>query len=48
MRMSWEQHVAHMEEKRPVYRVWEGKHAGKRTVGRPRRRWKQNIKTFVE
>ena len=25
-----------------------GKHAGKRTVGRPRRRWKQNIKTFVE
>ena len=48
MRMSWDQHVAYMEEKRTVYSGWEGKHAGKRTVRRPRRRKKHNIKTFVE
>ena len=47
-RMSWEQHVAHMGEKRTVYRVWEGKHAGKRPVGRPRYRQKHNIKIYVE
>ena len=46
--MSWDQHVAYMEEKRTVYSGWEGKHAGKRTVRRPRRRKKHNIKTFVE
>jgi hypothetical protein len=47
-RMSCEQHVAYMEEKRTVYKVWEGEHAGKRAVGRTRHRWKHNIKTSVE
>ena len=46
--MSWLEHVAHKGEKRTVYRVWEGKHAGKRIVGRPRHRRKHNIKTFLE
>jgi hypothetical protein len=37
-------HVAHMGEKRGVYRVLEGKPEGKRQLGRPRRGWEDNIK----
>jgi hypothetical protein len=33
-----------MEERRGVYRVLMRKPAGKRQLGRPRRRWKGNIK----
>ena len=33
-----------MVERRGVYRVLVGKHEGKRLLGRPRRRWKDNIK----
>jgi hypothetical protein len=33
-----------MVEGRDVYRVLIGKPEGKRPVGRPRRRWKDNIK----
>jgi hypothetical protein len=36
--------VARMGEKRNVYRLLVGKPEGKRTVGRPRRRWIDNIK----
>jgi hypothetical protein len=32
-------------EKRNVYRILMGKPEGKRILGRPRRRWKGNIKT---
>jgi hypothetical protein len=32
-----------MGERRGVYRVLMGKHEGKRPLGRPRRRWKDNI-----
>ena len=31
-------------ERRSVYSVLEGKPKGKRPLGRPRRRWKDNIK----
>jgi hypothetical protein len=34
-----------MGEKRNVYRLLVGKSEGKRPVGRPRRRWMDNIKT---
>jgi hypothetical protein len=34
-----------MGEKRGVYRVLVGKTEGKRPLGRPRRRWEDNIKT---
>jgi hypothetical protein len=37
-------HVAHMGEKRHVYSVVFGKLAGKRTLGRPRCRWEDNMK----
>jgi hypothetical protein len=43
-RMRWAEHVARMGEKRNVYRLLVGKPEGKRPVGRPRRRWIDNIK----
>ena len=33
-----------MGEKRNVYWVWVGKPGGKRPLGRPRRKWEDNIK----
>jgi hypothetical protein len=42
-RMRWAEHVAHMGEDRGVHRVG-GKPEGKRPLGRPRRRWENNIK----
>jgi hypothetical protein len=43
-RMRWAGHVARMGEKRNVYRLLVGKTEGKRPLGRPRRRWVDNIK----
>jgi hypothetical protein len=43
-RMRWPGHVARMEEGRGVYRVSVGRPEGKRPLGRPRRRWEDNIK----
>jgi hypothetical protein len=42
--MRWAGHVARMGEKRNVYRLSVGKPEGKRPLGRPRRRWMDNIK----
>jgi hypothetical protein len=42
--MRWEGHVARMGEKRNVYRLLVGKPEGKRSLGRPRCRWTDNIK----
>jgi hypothetical protein len=44
-RMRWSGHVARMEEKRNAYRLLAGKPEGKRPLGRPRRRWVDNIRT---
>jgi hypothetical protein len=43
-RMRWVGHVALMGEKRNAYRLLVGKPEGKRPIGRPRRRWVDNIK----
>jgi hypothetical protein len=43
-RMKWAGHLARMEEKRNTYMIFEGKPEGKRPLGRPRRRWVDNIK----
>jgi hypothetical protein len=43
-RMRWAGHVARMGEGRVVYRVLVEKLEGKRPLGRPRRRWEDNIK----
>jgi hypothetical protein len=44
-RTRWAGHVARMGEERNVYRLLVGKPEGKRPLGRPRRRWIDNIKT---
>jgi hypothetical protein len=43
-RMRRAGHVARMGERRSVYRVLVGKPEGRRTLGRPRRRWEDNIR----
>jgi hypothetical protein len=43
LRMRWAGHVAGMGEKRNVYRLLVGKPEGTRPLGRPRRRWIDNI-----
>jgi hypothetical protein len=43
-KMRWVAHVARMGEKRNVYRLLVGKPYGKRPLGRPKRRWIDNIK----
>jgi hypothetical protein len=42
-RMRWAEHVARMGKKN-AYRLLMGKLEGKRPLGRPRRRWVDNIK----
>jgi hypothetical protein len=42
--MRWVEHVALMEDRRNAYRVLMGRLEGKRLLGRPRRKWKYNIK----
>jgi hypothetical protein len=42
--MRWAEHVACMGERRGVYRVLVGRPQGKRPLGRPRRKWEDNIK----
>jgi hypothetical protein len=48
IRMIWAGHVAQMGEGTGVYRVSVGKPEGKRPLGRPRRRWEDNIKTDLQ
>jgi len=43
-RMRWAGYVARMGEKRGVYRVLVWKPEGRRPLGRPRRRWVNNIR----
>jgi hypothetical protein len=43
-RMRWAGHKVRMEEKSRAYMILAGKPGRKRPVGRPRRRWKDNIK----
>ena len=47
-RMRWTGHVARMGEGRGVHRVLVGKPEGKRPLGRPRRRWGDNIKMDLQ
>jgi len=46
--MRWAGHVACMGKRRGVYRVLVGKPEGKRPLGRPRRRWEDNIKMDLQ
>jgi hypothetical protein len=46
-RMRMAEHVARMGEMRNAYRILAGKPGGKRPLGRPRRRWVDNIKMVL-
>jgi hypothetical protein len=43
-RMRCANHVARTGKKRNAYRLWGAKPEGKRPLGRPRRRWVDNIR----
>jgi hypothetical protein len=43
-RMRWEGHIARMVKMRNSYKILVGKPEGKRPLGRPKRRWEDNIK----
>jgi len=47
-RMKWMGHVACNGERRGVYRILMGKPEVKRPLGRPRRRWEDNIKIDLQ
>jgi hypothetical protein len=42
--MRWEEHLACMGGIRNAYEFFVGKRDGKRQLGRPRRRWEDNIR----
>jgi hypothetical protein len=46
--IRWAGHVARMMDCRGVYRILVVKPKGKRPLGRPRRRWADNIKMDVQ
>jgi hypothetical protein len=43
-RLRWAGHVARVGARRLAYRALVGKYEGRRPLGRPRRRWEDNIK----
>jgi hypothetical protein len=47
-RMRWVGYVACMGKQIGIYRVLVGKPEGKRPLGRPRQRWKDNIKMDLQ
>jgi len=47
-RMRWAGHVARIGEERGAYRVLVGKPEGRRPLGRPRRRWVDNIRMDLQ
>ena len=47
-RLKWDGYVAHMGEERGVYRVLVGKPEERRPMGRPRRRWVDNIRNDLQ
>jgi hypothetical protein len=46
-RLRWAGHVARMGESKGAYRVLVGKPEGWKPLGRPTRRWEDNIKMDV-
>ena len=47
-RLRWAGHVPRMEEARSAFKILTGKPSGKRPLGRPRRRWENNIRINLE
>jgi hypothetical protein len=46
-RLKWAGHVARMGEERGAYGILVGRPEGRRPLGRPRRRWEDNIKMDI-
>jgi hypothetical protein len=46
--MRWAGHVALIGEGRGAYRILVGRPEGRRPLGRPRRRWEDNIKIDLQ
>jgi len=42
--LRWAGHVARMEEGRSAFKILTGKPTGKRPLGRPRRRWEDDLR----
>jgi hypothetical protein len=47
-RMRWAEHIARMGEGRVAYRILVERPEGRRLLGRPRRRWEDNIKMDLQ
>ena len=47
-RLRWAGHVERIEEGRSAFKILTGKPTGKRPLGRPRRRWEDNIRIYLE
>ena len=47
-RLRWAGHVARMEGRRNAFKTLTGKPTGKRPLGRPRRRWEENVRMDLE
>ena len=47
-RLRWAGHVARMEEDRIAFKILTGKPTGRRPLGKPRRRWEDNIRMDLE
>ena len=48
IRSRWAGHVVRMEESRSLFKILAGKPTGKRPLGRPRRRWEENIRIYLK
>ena len=48
IRLRWAGHLARMEEGKSAFKILTGKPTGKRPLGRPERRWEDNIKMDLE
>ena len=42
-RLRWAGHVARMEEGRSAFKILSGTTTGKKSLGRPRRRWEESM-----
>ena len=47
-RLRWAGHIARMKEGRSAFKILTGKPTGKIPLGRPRRRWEDNIRVDLE
>ena len=47
-RLRWAGHIARMEEGESAFKILTSKPTGKRPLGRPRRRWEDNIRMDLE